>query len=188
MKVASITQRPLLIAVALTAVAAACGGDDPEPATMRAGAESVAACDLITEPEADAILGVAEAERSAHQSDGNSSCTLVGAQGAATLRVMHGYPGGESTSAAWAAELQQERRDHAVDETDPDLRNVLATVVITPLEDLGIPAAVEDLRASFGQVAVHIIKGGRGGTYLTVYADDMDTARAITEKALPRLP
>jgi hypothetical protein len=30
--------------------------------------------------------------------------------------------------------------------------------------------------------------GGRGGTYLTVYADDLVTARALTDTVLARIP
>jgi hypothetical protein len=188
MNIRSITQLRRPVTFALAAIVAGCGGGDPEPATTRAETESVAACDLITEPEAVAILGAAEAEPRAHHGDGNSICTLVGAKGAVTIRLVYDYHRGESTSAAWAAELQQERREQAADETDPELKRLLATVLITPLGDLGVPAAVEDLRGSLGQVVWHVMKGGRGGTYLTVWADDMESARAITEKALPRLP
>lgn len=185
------------LALALVTALAACGGGDSSAAAQasRADAPRILACDLIAKAEIEAIIGSSVGEPddhgSARRESTGSICTFAGMGGSVLVRAWYPYHGGEPTSAAWAAKLQAERERDAAEETDPEIKEMkalLAKVRLQPLDDLGVPAAWEDMRAEAGQVALHTVKGGKGGVYLSVHADDLAAARAVTEKALARIP
>ncbi len=58
---------------------------------------------------------------------------------------------------------------------------------LQPVDDLGAPAALEDAREQYAPVGLHVYAKDKGGVYFSVYAPDLKTARAITEKALEKL-
>lgn len=176
--------RTILPATLLLAALGGCGGNDSNAAASQAEQERVIACDLITTAEAESLLGVAAAEPDSYESDTASVCTFVGANDAVTLRVWHPFHGGGSSPAEWVSRLKEERAEAMESESDPDLKRALAEVRIVPYDRLGVTAAREDI---FDQIALHALKGGSGGVYLSVYASGLDLAHGAAEAALAKI-
>jgi len=174
----------MLAATALTA----CGGSDT---SSQADTEQSAACVLVPQADVEAVTGVpvgAPDDYSSGSYSGSnslqSSCIYdVGL----VVRAWHPYRAGESTAAAWTARMQAQRDESIASESDPELRAAMQAVRLQPIEDLGVPAALEDTREGLGTLALHVYASGEGGVYLTVYAADLETARAVTERALAKL-
>jgi hypothetical protein len=177
----------LLVATAL----AACGGGDSAQPSADAETENIAACNLVTKADVEAVTGspVDEPDEysSGDYSGGNSLMSSCAYDNGVLVRAWHPYRAGESTSAAWTAKVQAERDESVADETDPDLRAALQEIELQPVDDLGAPAALEDMREGAGMLALHVYASGKGGVYFSVYAFDPETARAVTEKALAKL-
>src|SRR5690606_16511406 len=174
------------------------GSGDSARASAQAAeerSEDLRACDLVTKAEIEEILGGAVEEPDAYETSmghaTTSVCTFGGLAGAVLVRAWHPYHSGEPTSAAWAAKLQADRDRDLAEEDDPEmkeLKEAMAGVKFQPLDGLGVPAALEDMTEQAMQVAVHVVKGGKGGAYVIVHASDLETARAVVEKALARVP
>lgn len=196
MNLSAITRHPLVLVLA--AALAACGsGDSPRASAQTAEerSEDLRACDLVTKAEIEAILGGAVEEPDAYETSMTNStssvCTFAGMVGGVLVRVWHPYYSGEATSAEWAAKLQADRDEDIAEEDDPEMKEmqeVFAGVKFQPLDGLGVPAAFEDMTEVARQVAVHVVTGGKGGAYIVVHAGDLETARAVVEKALARVP
>jgi hypothetical protein len=179
----------LPVALLATALLTACGGGSDAPG--QADAARIAACDLVTQADIEAVTGAPVNEPDDYSSGSysggsslQSSCIYdIGV----IVRAWHPYRAEESTAAAWTARMQAERDESISSESDAQLRAAMQAIRLEPIEDLGVPAALEDTRQGLGTLALHVYASGDGGVYLSVYAADLDTARAITEKALAKL-
>ena len=184
--------RPFLLATPLLVTLAACGGTEAEGGAAQVDQDAIAACDLITQADAEAILGAVTGEPDARESSGMdgeraSSCMYAGTSGTLTVRAWHPYSGVEATSAALVQRLKSERADQAAEETDPAIAQFTAGMVITEYDGLGIPAALEDMRASLPNVTLHIMKPS-ARAYLAIDAETPELARAAADRAVARLP
>jgi hypothetical protein len=184
--------RKLLLATPLLVTLAACGGTEAQGGAAQVDEDAVAACDLLTKADAEAILGAATAEPDASEISGMdgeraTSCMYAGTGGTLTVRAWHPYAGNEATSAALVQRLKSERADQAAEETDPALAQFTASMVITEYDGLGLPAALEDMRASLPNVTLHIMKPS-ARAYLAIDSETPERARAAAERVVARLP
>jgi hypothetical protein len=184
--------RTFLLAASLLVTFAACGGTEAEGGAARTDEDAITACDLVTSADAEAIVGPATGEPSAHEISGMdgeraTSCMYPGTSGTLTVRAWHPYGGNEATSTALVQRLKSERADQAAAETDPAIAQFTASTVITEYDGLGMPAALEDMRASLGSVTLHIMKPS-ARAYLAIDAATPELARAAAERAVARLP
>lgn len=184
--------RTVLLATALLITLAACGGTEAQDGAAQEAGDAIAACDLITKADAEAILGAVTGEPDARESSGMdgeraTACMYVGTGGTLTVRAWHPYGGTEATSAALVQRLKSERADQAAAETDPAIAQFTAGMVITEYDGLGMPAALEDMRANLPNVTLHIMKPS-ARAYLAIDAETPELARAGAERAVARLP
>ncbi|HSJ16370.1 MAG TPA: hypothetical protein VK939_18325 [Longimicrobiales bacterium] len=183
---------------------AGCGGSDDsaggETAADAGGAARqdtrlVDACQLIERAELETMLG-ASVGRPTVQRDGfdddspvkRSLCSYSGENDGIVLKVTYPYRENPGTSAEWAAKVRKDYTTSLEVAEDPEALAMLGNVQVHPLEGLGGAAAWIDLREVAGQVVVHTISEGSQRTYLELYATDLDTGRAYTEKLLAALP
>ncbi|MGH7575601.1 MAG: hypothetical protein ACREM1_10835 [Longimicrobiales bacterium] len=174
----------------LTFAAALAGCGSGESASAQDETERVSACDLVSKADIEAVIGAPVAEPSDFSSGaGGSLMSSCAYDTGVVVRAWNPYRSGESTSGAWAAKLEAEREKDAAKETDPEMKELRAalTAKLQPIDDLGAPAALEDLREQAGQVALHVYASGKGGVNFSIYATDLETARALTMKALQKL-
>ncbi len=107
----------------LVAALAACSGQEPSNAAT--DTDRIAACDLVTPADVEAVtaapIGEPDEYSSRSYSGGSSLMSSCVYEGGVVVRAWHPYLSGESRVDAWTAKVQAERDRAIASEKDPGL-------------------------------------------------------------------
>jgi len=170
-------------AISCLLLAAACGGgESPKtsaaaPASQPPTKESpkIDACALLTGEEIEAAVGWRPAQAEPSSYGGTATCNYVGPQGlgqSVSLVVAPGMP--KVASSAEMAEWRTKQTEGYGD----------VKFVIAPVEGLGVPAIRNEVEGA----GLATIEAAAKGMLLDVSSSSLETSKALTAKALARLP
>jgi hypothetical protein len=159
-------------------LAAACGGGESSNSSAQGAAgasdEDVDACSLLTAEEIQAAAGWAPDTTAGKTYGTTNTCAFTGPDALKqTVVIVVARPTPKMSS---SAELSKWRNDQAA--RQPDFK-----MVITPVEELGVPAVSSKLEGTDNPT----IEAAVNGRLLGVTAPSLEVSKALVPKAAARL-
>jgi hypothetical protein len=168
----------------LVSLAVACGGGAESPKTTTTSAATqpetkaapkIEACSLLTVEEIEAVVGWKSAKAEPSLYGGTAVCNFSGPQGLSQIVSLLVAPG--MPKVANSAEMAEWRKEQTEGYGD-------VKFVIEPVEGLGVPAIRNEIEGA-GLVT---IEAAVKGVLLDVSTSSLDQAKALTAKAIARVP
>jgi hypothetical protein len=159
------------------------GGDAPKAAAMSGVSQpevskaspKIDPCSLLTAEEIEAAVGWKPVKAEPNSYGGVEACNFYGPKGlsqSVSLAVAPGMP-----KVASSAEMAQWRKKQT--EGYGDIK-----FVIEPIEGLGVPAIRNEVEGA----GLATVEAAAKGVLLDVSTSNLEHSKALTAKALPRLP